>query len=398
MPTPWLCEASPRLRAVHLADPEPTMADLRRSPLDDRHRALGASTTGFGGWDMPLDYGSVVAEHNAVRTSCGVFDLSHLGTLTVRGPDSEAVVQRAFTNDASALPLGRAHYSLCLDDEAGIVDDLLTYRLPWGFFVVPNAANAAAVHTALGAAATGRDAEVGDVKDDLACLAVQGPDAADVLGNAGVLVDDLDYLDCQVLDVPSTGPDATSGADGDGPPPLTGVLARSGYTGERGYELFLPADVAPNWWDRITRAGAEPCGLGARDTLRLEMGYPLHGQDISPSTTPVEARLGWAVKPGTGFVGEEAYAAAKQAGPARRLWGLRATGRGIPRAGFSVRLDGREVGETTSGTFSPTLKVGLALAYLDTEVDAGASVEVDVRGKALPCEVVRPPFVDRDPR
>ena len=370
-------------------------ATLRRSPLDDRHRALGATMTGFAGWDMPLDYGSVVAEHRAVREGCGVFDLSHLGTLRVTGAGAEAAVSRAFTNDVTSLAPGRAHYTLCLDDHGGIVDDLLVYRLPWGLFVVPNAANAAAVLTTLQEVA-GDDCEVADVKADLACIAIQGPRAAELATAAGLDVSDMAYLDCRVL----TGTAAEPAAGGDAAleaVPSGGVLARSGYTGEVGFEAFVPAEQAPTLWDRLTAAGATPAGLGARDTLRLEMGYPLHGQDISPATSPVEARLGWAGK-GSGVRGEEAYRAAKQAGPQRRLWGLRATGRGIPRAHCSVRADSREIGETTSGTFSPTLRVGIALGYLDAAVEADAEVEIDVRGRTVPAVVVRPPFVERGPK
>jgi len=353
--------------------------DLRPSPLDDRHRALGASMTGFAGWDMPLNYGSVVGEHAAVRSDCGVFDLSHLGTLRVTGAGAEAAVRRALSNDVTALQVGRAHYSLCLDEQAGIIDDLLVYRLPDALFVVPNAANAAAVAERLRDAASG-DAEVADVKDDLACLAIQGPRAAEVAIGAGFPVGGMRYLDCEPL--------------GDGP----GVLARSGYTGEVGYEAFVPVEDAPSLWDRVLAAGAVAVGLGARDTLRLEMGYPLHGQDISQATTPVEAGLGWAVK-GTGFAGSQAYAATKERGPARRLRGLRATGRGIPRAHCAVSLGGTAVGETTSGTFSPTLRVGVALGYLDVEAcELGSVVDIDVRGRAVAAEVVRPPMVGSDPR
>jgi aminomethyltransferase len=210
-------------------------------------------------------------------------------------------------------------------------------------------------------------------------------------------VSDMGYLDVGTLDL--AGPDVEPGRSLDeGPLPEGGVLARSGYTGERGYELFCDAAVAPSLWDRVLAAGAVPAGLGARDTLRLEMGYPLHGQDISPETSPVDARLSWAVKPGTGFTGEDAFVAARAAGPARRLVGLRVLERGIPRAHCTVRRDGADVGETTSGTFSPTLRQGIAMGYLDAAVQAGDRVEIDVRGKSLPAEVVRPPFVDRDPK
>jgi aminomethyltransferase len=356
--------------------------DLRRSPLEDRHIGLGAHLVDFAGWSMALDYGSVVAEHRAVREAAGAFDLSHLGTLRVTGPGAQAAIQRAFTNDATALPVGRAHYTLCLNDQAGIVDDLLVYRLPWGFFVVPNAANAATVRAALESVA-GSDTQVVDVKDYLACIAVQGPRADEAVQMTGISVAGMDYLDVRDID--------TSYGQG-------GVVARSGYTGERGYELFLPVENAPNVWDRLIEADVLAVGLGARDTLRLEMGYPLHGNDISPAVTPVEARLGWAVKPATEFVGRDAYVARRDQGPARRLWGLRATGRGIPRAHCAVSVDGNVVGETTSGTFSPTLRIGIALAYVDTAIEPGAAVTIDVRGKDVPAEVVRPPFVDSDPK
>jgi aminomethyltransferase len=336
--------------------------------------------TGFGGWDMPLDYGSVVAEHRAVRDGCGVFDLSHLGTLRVEGTGAGEAVQRAFTNDVGALPVGRAHYSLCLDDQGGIVDDLLVYHLDWGYFVVPNAANSPAVQGSLERCAQlVGNATVTDVKDDLACLAIQGPRAFEIAGQAGVEATDMDYLDCRALEG-------------------TGVLARSGYTGERGIEAFVPAEGSGALWDRLMESGAEPAGLGSRDTLRLEMGYPLHGNDISRDTSPVEASLGWAVKPTTDFVGRDAYVRAREAGPSRKLWGLRVVERGVPRAHCGVQRDGETVGETTSGTFSPTLRHGIALGYLSAEVTKGETVQIDVRGKPLTAEVVRPPFVSSDPR
>lgn len=359
---------------------------LRHSPLDGRHRALGATMTAFGGWDMPLDYGTVVGEHLAVREQCGVFDLSHLGTLRVTGEGALAAVQRTFSNDAAALEVGRAQYTLCLDDDGGIVDDLLLYRLPWGFFVVPNAANAATVADAVRAAAVAvGGGEVTDVKAELACLAVQGPQAPERAGGVDLPVAGMAYLDCR--EMPALGGD-----------PGLQVLARSGYTGERGFEVFIEAGRAEGLWDRLLEVGVTPAGLGSRDTLRLEMGYPLHGNDISPATSPVEAGLNWAVKPETEFVGRGAYVRAKEAGPRRRLRGLRARARGIPRAHCRVSAGGRPVGETTSGTFSPTLRLGIALAYLDPGVSLGDTVEIDVRGRALQAEVVRPPFVEADPR
>lgn len=357
---------------------------LRTTPLDRRHRAAGAKMAAFGGWDMPLDYGSVVAEHTAVRERAGAFDLSHLGTVRVEGPAAQAVVQRAFSNDAAALDGDRAHYTLCLNDAAGIIDDLIVYRVAWGFFVVPNAANAPKVIARLDACAAdaevtgGREVQVRDVKDDLACIALQGPEALGIAAQLGAPVEGTAYMDCTAA--------------------LGGVVARTGYTGEQGVELFVPAGDAEAVWDAAVVAGATPAGLGSRDTLRLEMGYPLHGSDISSATSPVAARLGWAVKVGTGFVGEEAYVAAKADGPRERLVGLSLTARGVPRAHCEVLLDGSSVGETTSGTHSPTLGHGIAMAYVDAEVAWGTTVEVAVRAKRLAAEVVRPPFVDADPK
>ncbi|HWH31390.1 MAG TPA: glycine cleavage system aminomethyltransferase GcvT [Egibacteraceae bacterium] len=354
----------------------------RTGPLHERHVALGAAMTDFGGWLMPLHYGSVLAEHRAVREDCGVFDVSHLGRLLVRGDGADAAVSAVLTNDVAALAPGRAQYSLCLDEAGGIVDDVLVYRLTggWsdGLLVVPNAANAAAVAERLRHAAPA-GTQVRDVQDELACLAVQGPRSAEVVEAIGIPVARYGYLDCFDM----------AGA---------GVVARSGYTGERGYELFCLAEHAPVVWDRLLAAGAAPAGLGARDTLRLEMGYPLHGSDIGPGTSPVEAGLTWAVKGEHDFTGRAAYEAAKAAGPRRRLRGVRVEGRGIPRAHCAVWRGGERVGELTSGTFSPTLGVGIGMGYLAAGVDVGARVEIEVRGKRLPAAVVAPPFVDRNPR
>ena len=334
--------------------------------------------TEFAGWDMPLDYGSVVAEHRSVRESCGVFDLSHLGQVEIVGPQAAGTVQRALTNDAESLPVGRAQYTLCLQPDAGIVDDLIVYRrADDDYLAVPNAANTDAVLDVLTAASQGH----AQLRSRAwTCLAVQGPRSVQVLAAAGVDVQGLSFLDHVEL--------------GDG----GGTLARTGYTGERGYELFVPPDQAEGYWDALLDAGAGPVGLGARDTLRLEVGYPLHGNDITRATTPVEARLGWAVAAGTGFVGEEAYLRAKKAGRPRRLRGLRALDRGIPRAGCDVRHDGRVVGEMTSGTFSPMLRIGIGLGYVDVGLELGDRVVIDVRGKEISAEIIRPPFVEADPK
>ncbi|GAA2553144.1 glycine cleavage system aminomethyltransferase GcvT [Pseudonocardia hydrocarbonoxydans] len=349
------------------------MDDLLTSPLHDRHLALGATLGAFGGWSMPLSYpGGTVAEHTAVREAVGVFDVSHLGKLAITGPGAADLVNRVFTADLGRIAPGQAQYTLCCTPGGGVVDDVIVYLVgPDEVLAVPNAANAAAVAEILRAEAPD-GVTVTDRHRDLAVLAVQGPRVADVLPD----VPELDYM---------------AFADVDGI-----RVCRTGYTGERGYELLVPAGDAGPVWDRLVAAGAHPAGLAARDTLRTEMGYPLHGQDLSVDITPVQAGSGWAVGwDKAAFRGKDALVAEKAAGPVRRLRGLRATGRGVPRAGMDVLVDGTRVGVTTSGTFSPTLRCGIALALIDTAAGVGLedTVAVDVRGRALECTVVKPPFV-----
>jgi aminomethyltransferase len=360
--------------------------------LHDRHVAAGAKFADFGGWSMPIEYagGGVLAEHTAVRQGVGLFDVSHLGTATVRGPGAAAFVDSCLTNDLSRIGPGQAQYTLCClpdgeEHAGGVVDDLIVYlHGPEDVLLVPNAANAADVLARLSAAAPA-GVTVTDRHTEVAVLALQGPRSAGVLAAAG-LPGELEYM---------------SFADSIGPDGQEVTVCRTGYTGEHGYELLVAAERAPELWDAVLAAGApeqiQPCGLGARDTLRTEMGYPLHGHELSHEITPNQARSGWAVGWGKpAFWGREALLAEKAAGPARRLWGLQAPGRGIPRPGMSVLgADGAAIGEVTSGTFSPTLRTGIALALLDTAsgVDEGDEVAVDVRGRPQPVTVRRPPFV-----
>jgi aminomethyltransferase len=360
-------------------------SELRQSPLHDRHVALGATMAPFGGWTMPISYpdGGVVAEHTAVREAVGVFDVSHLGTATVTGAGAAELVNRCLTNDLARITEGKAQYTLCCADDGGVLDDLIVYRVRDDeLLLMPNAANAAVVLGRLADAAPS-SVRVTDLHAELAVLAVQGPRSADVLTELG-LPTGLEYM--SFLDVAGTG----------GPV----RVCRSGYTGEHGYELVLTAADAPALWDRLVASaaplGGRPAGLGARDTLRTEAGYPLHGQDLSSEITPVQARCGWAVgwdKPA--FWGREALLAEREAGPSRRLRGLLAGGRGVPRPGMTVLAGDQPVGQTTSGTFSPTLRTGIALALLDTsaELRADDEVVVDVRGRPLRCAVRQPPFV-----
>jgi aminomethyltransferase len=351
---------------------------LRRPVLHPRHAELGAKFAAFGGWEMPLEYagGGVLKEHAAVREAVGVFDVSHLGKATVRGPDAADFVNACLTADLGRIRDGQAQYTLCCDDATGgVVDDLIAYRYAADdVFLVPNAANTGEVVRRLAAAAPA-GITVENRHTDYAVLAVQGPRSPEVLAALG-LPGDHEYMSFVVdRDV---------------------IVCRTGYTGEHGYELIAPVAKAAELWDAIMDTGARPCGLAARDTLRTEMGYPLHGQDLSLDITPVQARAGWAVgwkKPR--FWGRDALLAEKEAGPRRTLWGLEALDRGIPRPHMAVFCGGDAVGEITSGTFSPTRRVGIALALLDTAAGLGADaeVEVDVRGRRSRMKVVKPPFV-----
>ncbi|GAA4451321.1 glycine cleavage system aminomethyltransferase GcvT [Phytohabitans houttuyneae] len=355
-------------------------ADLRRSALHERHAALGAKFAPFGGWEMPLEYagGGVLREHAAVRESVGVFDVSHLGKARVTGPGAADFVNSCLTNDLGRIGPGRAQYTLCCDDATGgTIDDIIAYlHADDHVFLIPNAANTAEVVRRLQAAAPPQ-LTVTNEHEGYAVLAVQGPRSTEAVAALG-LPTDHDYMSFATVDKL--------------------VVCRTGYTGEHGYELVVPAARAVEVWDRLFAATPDlrPCGLGARDTLRTEMGYALHGQDLTPDITPVQGRVGWAVgwdKPA--FWGRDALLAEKAAGPRRTLRGLEALDRGIPRAQMRVLVGDDEVGEVTSGTFSPTRKVGIGLALLDTAAGLadGAEVEVDVRGRRARMRVVKPPFV-----
>ncbi|MDF1605498.1 glycine cleavage system aminomethyltransferase GcvT [Nocardioides sp. YIM 152315] len=361
------------------------MADLLRSPLHDRHEALGAKFAAFGGWSMPLEYPTgVVKEHTAVREAVGIFDVSHLGKAVVAGPGAADFVNATLTNDLGRIGPGQAQYTLCCDDETGgIVDDLIAYLYDdERVLLVPNAANTAEVVRRLAAAAP-EGVSVTDEHRDHVVLAVQGTRSDEVLAAAGFPVGH-DYMSFVLA--------TFEGADV--------VVCRTGYTGERGYELIAPNAVAGALWDAIVAAGAAhgiaPCGLGARDTLRTEMGYPLHGQDIAPDVTPNEGRVGWAVGwKKDAFWGRDVLTAEREAGPKRVLRGIVATGRGIPRPHMTVSLTADvPVGEVTSGTFSPTLRKGLGLALVSSSVAPDAEVGVDVRGRREIFQLVKPPFLD----
>ncbi len=358
------------------------MADLLTSPLHDRHVALGAKFAEFGGWSMPLQYTSIVAEHNATRNAVGVFDVSHLGKALIKGPGAAAFVNRCLANDLRKIGPGQAQYTLCCTADGGVVDDLIQYFVDDDeVFLIPNASNTADVVARLQAEAP-EGVTVTNQHRDFAVIAVQGDESDQVLRAVGLPYDHayMHWVDASLAGAPVR-------------------VCRTGYTGEKGYELVVASADAGAVWDAVLAAGDAfgmlPCGLGARDTLRTEMGYPLHGHELSLEINPVEAGAGWAVGwDKDSFWGSDALRAVKASGPARRLRALKADGKGIPRPGMTV-LDasGSEIGVVTSGTFSPTLGLGIALALVDPAVKLGDAVSVQVRNRVEPFTVTKPPLV-----
>lgn len=348
------------------------------SPLDAAHRALGAKMTPFGGWDMPLSYeAGTLDEHRACRTGAVAFDVSHLGTLRVEGDGAFAGLQRALTNDLRKVEPGRAQYTHLLDpDDASVLDDIIVWWVDeHRFDVMPNASNTARVEAALDAA---DGIEAVDVTTTRAVIAVQGPQAKDLL--AGVFPEAAAVRRFRVAQLDYAGAPC--------------VVAGTGYTGEAGVEIAVPAEVAPALWSALLEAGVQPAGLGARDTLRLEAGLPLHGQELGPGITPLQAGLGWVVGwDKDDFRGRAALEAEQAAGPQRLLAGLLVEGRRPPRAGQPVKVGDDTVGEVTSGNFSPMLEQGIAMAFLPPEIIEGDTVHIEARRDLLEASVVSMPFV-----
>lgn len=370
----------------------------RHTALHDEHAALGASFTDFGGWDMPLKYGSELEEHRAVRSTAGLFDLSHMGEVRVTGPDAATFLNSALAGNLARVAVGRAKYSLICAEDGGIIDDLITYRLgETEFLVVPNAGNAPAVAAALQERAAGFDVTVADESADTSLIAVQGPNSVAILAelidsDQRPLLDDLKYY--------AAAPAVLSGT--------SVLLARTGYTGEDGFEIYLGNDEAAPLWRALLQAGEAhglvPAGLASRDSLRLEAGMPLYGNELSRETTPFAAGLGPVVsfKKDEDFVGRAALEAAREQGSSRRLVGLRGLGRRAGRSGYPVVLpvdgdaEATVVGVVTSGQPSPTLGVPIALAYVDADhTEPGTRLDIDLRGKPQPFEVVELPFYRR---
>jgi aminomethyltransferase len=358
---------------------------LRTSPLDAAHRAAGARMVEFGGWDMPIQYAGVLEEHRACRSDGVVFDVSHLGSVAVHGSGARAALQWAFTNDLGRIEPGRAQYTHLLDpDDAHVVDDIIVWWLDeHDFLVMPNASNTERIVGALHEAAADHadgSCSIEDVTATRAVLAVQGPGARERAARA----------------LPEAAATPRFGVRSVSEELFTGWSAGTGYTGEDGFELHVPAPDAVPVWDALLATGLVPAGLGARDTLRLEAGLPLHGHELGPGITPLQAGLGWVVRFDKGdFRGRAPLLAERERGIPRRLRGLVADGRQIPRTGCEVTIGGEAAGEVTSGNFSPLLERGIALAFLPPGTDDGVHVTIDVRGRDVAATVVTPPFVHR---
>lgn len=361
------------------------MADnLRRTPLYEEHVAAGGKMVPFAGWEMPVQYPTgILEEHRAVRTKAGLFDVSHMGEVDVRGPDALALVQHITTNDASKLEVGQAQYTVMCREDGGVIDDCIVYRFADRYMIVVNAANRTKDVDWIMKHAADRDVMVTDISDEIGLLALQGPAAQGML-------EELTSVDLSGIRYYHF----AEGMVDDGP----AIISRTGYTGEDGFELYVAAGAAAHLWRRLLEVGGAdglvPVGLGARDSLRLEMGYALYGNDLDEEHTPLEAGLGWVTKLDKGeFVGRDALVRQKQAGIERKLVGFLLKERGFPRHGYGVHWQGDKVGEVTSGAHAPSLNVGVGMAWVPAEAGkAGTELDIMVRDRAVPAEVTRPPF------
>jgi len=360
---------------------------MKRTPLYDRHVAAGAKLVDFAGWEMPMQYSGVVDEYQTVRTAVGLFDVSHMGRVTVDGRDAVTFLQRVTTNNVAPLPAGAAHYSMVCNPAGGIKDDIFVYRLSaTRFLLCINASNAGKIFSWFCAKAPQGDVRLSEDSEELAQIALQGPHAPSVLrAICPTAADSLKPRQCMEADV--------LGAQG--------IVSRTGYTGEVGYELYVYASSAKAVWDALMQAGSglgiKPCGLGSRDLLRLEVGYLLYGNEIDEQTTPLEAGAAFAVDLGKGeFIGSQALREQQEKGPAKRLVGFELLEKGVPRHGMTILADGQAVGLVTSGNLSPRLQKGIGLGYVPTKLsEPGTSLQIDIRGRAHPAVVVKPPFYRR---
>jgi aminomethyltransferase len=354
---------------------------LKRTPLYEAHVEAGAKLVDFAGWEMPVQYDGIREEHLRVRSSCGVFDVSHMGEIETEGPQAVELLQRLLSNDVSKIQIGGAQYSCLCREDGGVLDDLFTYRLGEArYLTVTNAANHQRDLEWFEAHAVEFEAEVRDRIDAYAMLAVQGPQARQIVQRLtdGELPPRFKTAELPVAGCPT-------------------LVCGTGYTGEDGVELLMSPEHARKVWDALIGGGAGRAGLGARDTLRLEVNYCLYGNDLTEERTPIEAGLGWCVKEDTGFVGSEACRRVREEGPTERLEPFVMTGPGIPRQGNPVVASGDQVGEVTSGTMSPSLEIGIGMGYVRAEVaEPGTAIEIDVRGKLRPAEIREGPLYAKD--
>jgi aminomethyltransferase len=354
---------------------------LRRTPLYQAHLEAGAKLVDFAGWEMPVQYEGIKQEHLAVRNSCGIFDVSHMGEIETEGPQAAELLQRLLSNDVTKIEVGGAQYSCLCREDGGVLDDLFTYRLgDHHFLTVTNAANHERDLDWFTQHAEDFDADVHDRIDDYAMLAVQGPEARRIVGSMaqGELPARFHTTDLNL-------------GTGDA------LVCGTGYTGEDGVEILVPPDEAAALWEELVVGGATPAGLGARDTLRLEVNYCLYGNDLSEDRNPIEAALGWAVKEETGFIGSEACARTREQGPAELLAPFVIVGDGIPRQGNPILSGEEPVGEVTSGTHSPSLEVGIGMGYVRAELaEPGTELEIDVRGRRRAARVEKRPLYSKD--
>ncbi|MBI4897965.1 MAG: glycine cleavage system aminomethyltransferase GcvT [Actinobacteria bacterium] len=354
---------------------------LRRTSLYEAHVAAGAKIVPFAGWEMPVQYADgIKVEHLTVRSDAGLFDVSHMGEIETAGPQAVAYLQRLFTNDVTKMPVGGAQYALICREDGGVIDDLFTYRLAENrFLTVTNASNHATDFAWFAENAGGFDVDVIDRANEYAMLALQGPAARDVLSR---VIDGAEPVRMKICETRIAGASA--------------LVAGTGYTGEDGVEMMLAPGDAAAVWNALLAEGAVPAGLGARDTLRLEVCFPLYGNELSLDRNPLEAGLGWAVALDTGFIGAEALIATNESGPAQRLVPFVFTGPGIPRQGNAVFVNDAEIGVVTSGTMAPSLDVGAGMAYVNSEfAEPGTAIEVDVRGKPRAAEIRAKPLYKR---
>jgi aminomethyltransferase len=354
---------------------------MKRTPLYEEHVRAGAKLVPFAGWDMPVSYEGVRQEHVAVRTACGVFDVSHMGEIETSGPQARDLLQRLLSNDVSRIDVGGAQYSVLCREDGGILDDLFTYRLADDrYLTVTNAANHEGDFDWFATHAKDFDADVTDAIDRYAMLAAQGPDARGIVSG---------LADAELPKRMRTATMDVAGADT--------LVCGTGYTGEDGVELLMPSGEAAAIWSALLEAGATPAGLGARDTLRLEVCFHLYGNDMDTERNPIEAGLGWCCKEPTGFIGAETVAAARESGTAQRLAPFVLTGPGIPRQGNAVVQGAREVGVVTSGTLSPCLETGIGMGYVSAQLlEPGTEIEIDVRGKRRPARIESKPLYRKE--